>query len=291
MDEMSRYTLREAPDGVALATPDGRTVFHYLTEVPANSGLAANSACCFYPLRTPSGQDVVEMAPDDHPHHRGVFLTWHSISSGRCRADFWGWDEFAPTRDRVIANREIETTRADADRAELRICNDWIASGETMVSEELTVGVSEARDAYVIGLAYGLTPTIDVTLDRSAFGGLCAKCLKDGDAAYRDSRGVVTLGDPHYLTPDTGWPAAPWYSYAIALDDGSRTELAVIDHRDNPPTLWHNLAPISMMNPCIVAPGDVALGGGQTLRLRYRLVVADGDLEPAWVDELAHDEW
>ncbi|MBT3267461.1 hypothetical protein HN371_09930 [Candidatus Poribacteria bacterium] len=286
---MSRYTLHEAPNGVALATPDGRTVFHYLTEVPPDSGLAANSACCFYPLLTPSGQDVVEMAPDDHPHHRGVFLTWHSLSSGRCRADFWGWDEFAPTRDRVIVNRGIDATHADADRAELRIANDWLAGGQAMISEELTVGVSEARNAYVIDLAYALTPATDVTLDRAAFGGLCAKCRKDGQATYRNSRGVVTLDDPHYLTPDTGWPSEPWYSYAIALKDGSGAELAVIDRPGNPPTLWHNLAPISMVNPCIVAPGEVALAKGQTLSLRYRLVVADGDLDAGWLDELARD--
>lgn len=288
---VSRYALarNDEETGHALRTPDGRVVFHYLTEVPADSGLAANSACCFYPLLTPTGHGVVEMAPDDHPHHRGVFLTWHSISSARCRADFWGWNEFAPTQGRAIVNRSVELTRGDAERAELGIQNDWVAGGRTLISEALAVGVSEEGEAYVIDLAYDLTPTIDVTLDQSAFGGLCAKCRKDGEGFYRNSRGRVTLDDPHYLTPDTGWPSEPWYSYAVTLDGGERAELAVLDGPANPPTLWHNLAPISMLNPCAVAPGAVPVARGETLRLRYRLVVGDGKLDAGRLDRLARE--
>ncbi|MEO2002883.1 MAG: DUF6807 family protein [Candidatus Poribacteria bacterium] len=283
---MSQYTLTDAPNGRVLTTPDGRVVFHYLTEVPPESGLAANSACCFYPLLTPAGHEVVEMAPDDHPHHRGVFLTWHSISSSACRADFWGWDEFAPTRDRVIVNRSVELTHGGPDHAELSIHNDWIAGGQTMIAEALTVRVLEESGAYVIDLTYDLTSTLDVTLDPSAFGGLCAKCRKDGDGFYRNARGQVTLDAPHHLTPDTDWPSEPWYSYSITLDNGARTELAVLDHPDNPPTLWHNLAPISMMSPCIVAPGPITMPRGEALRLQYRLVVGDGGLDAGRLGQL-----
>jgi hypothetical protein len=52
--------------------------------------------------------------------------------------------------------------------------------------------------------------------------------------------------------------------------------VAVLDHPANPPATWHNLAPIAMVNPCIVAPGAVQVNKGQTLQLRYRLVVHDG---------------
>ena len=42
---------------------------------------------------------------------------------------------------------------------------------------------------------------------------------------------------------------------------------------------WHNLTPIAMVNPCIVAPGPVTIKKGQTLRLRYGLVVHDGPVD------------
>jgi hypothetical protein len=288
---MQRYSLTKTTVGYDLATPDGRAALSYLTEVPEGCGLTANSACCFYPLLTPSGQEVVDMAPDDHPHHRGLFLTWHSITSTQRRADFWGWNEFAPTRDRVIVNRSVQLARADAERAELSIHNDWMAGGEAMISEALNVAVFETQGARVLDLTYDLTPAMDMTLDQSAFGGLCAKCRKGVGGEYRDPQGAVGLEAPHYLTPDTDWPSAPWYSYATTHEDGARTELAIVDHPDNPPTLWHNLAPISMMNPCTVAPGSMDLTAGQPLRLRYRVAVSDGDMPEGFMDGLASEAW
>ena len=63
--------------------------------------------------------------------------------------------------------------------------------------------------------------------------------------------------------------------------------VAVIDQRDNPPSTWHNLQPIAMVNPCIVAPGAVTKKAGELLRLRYRLVVHDGPAPTGMLEELA----
>ena len=71
------YTLAVVSNGMQLRTPDGRVVFDYLTSKPANSGLTSPSTACFHPLNTPSGERVTALAPDDHPHHRGMYLAWH----------------------------------------------------------------------------------------------------------------------------------------------------------------------------------------------------------------------
>ena len=65
------YSLRKSEVGYVVETPDGRTVFQYMTVKPEGSRLTANSTCCFYPVMTPGGTRVVDFAPDDHPHHRG----------------------------------------------------------------------------------------------------------------------------------------------------------------------------------------------------------------------------
>jgi hypothetical protein len=98
------------------------------------------------------------------------------------------------------------------------------------------------------------------------------------------------LADPHHLKPESDWPAKPWYDYVIQLTTGETIGVAVIDHPDNPPSLWHNLKPIAMVNPCIVAPGPVTIDSGKVLRLRYRVVVHDG---PPPMDLLARltDDW
>ena len=173
---------------MVLKTPDGRTVFRYMTKKPADTKLTANSVCCLFPVKTPSGEDVVEFAPVDHPHHRGVFLTWHAME-GKKPADFWGWGELAPTKDRVIQSRGVKLLKADAKGAEIAVRNAWVAEGETMIEEATTIAAREVKGAYVIDLDFRLTPTSDVTLRQTAFSGFCVKSRKDGKAAYYDPEG------------------------------------------------------------------------------------------------------
>ncbi len=173
------FALVADPNGKVLQTPDGKPVFRYMTSKPADSKLTANSLCCFHPVYTPSGKEVTALAPDDHRHHRGAFLAWYALR-GPKDADFWGWGQFAPTKDRVIENRSLELAAADAQKAELATRNDWLAEGEALLHEELHV-VTHCRDAvYVIDLAYHLTPTADLKLDQSAFAGFCVRFRKDG---------------------------------------------------------------------------------------------------------------
>ena len=274
-DPANGFTLVPDEHGMVLKAPDGRTVFGYMTKKPADSKLTANSVCCLYPVNTPSGERVVDFAPSDHPHHRGVFLAWHA-TEGKKPADFWGWGEWAPTEDRVIRNRSVKLVEAGRRHAVLQIRNDWTVEGEAMIEESTTIAARRIEGTYVIDLDFRLTPTTDVTLKQTAFGGLCAKCRKDGKAAYYGPAGKIDLPDPHYLKPETDWPSAAWYDYTIELVGGKTVGIAVVDHPDNPPTTWHNLAPIAMLNPCIVAPGPVTIKAGEPLRLRYRLVVHDG---------------
>jgi hypothetical protein len=159
-----------------------------------------------------------------------------------------------------------------------------------MIDEITFITARRKKSAYVIDLSYHLTPAVNITLDKTAFGGLCAKCRKDGKGAYFSPTGEVKLPNPHHLKPESDWPAADWYDYTTKLNSGKTVGIAVLDHPANPPTLWHNLATISMLNPCIVAPSPVNVGKGQTLNLRYRLVVHDGPTPMEVLKELA-TEW
>jgi hypothetical protein len=286
------FTLVPDPHGKALKDPDGRTVFRYMTKKPAETKLSANSVCCLYPLNTPSGERTVDFAPSDHPHHRGVFLAWHSITAteANIKADFWGWGEWAPTEGRRIKNSSVKLLQADSERAMLEVANDWLVGNRKMIDEITFIVARQEESAYVVDLNYHLTPAMDITLDRTAFGGLCAKARKDGSGAYYSPGGLVKLPDPHHLKPETDWPASDWYDYTMNLNNGKTVGVAILDHPANPPTTWHNLAPIAMVNPCIVAPGEVKVNKGQTLQLRYRLVVHDGPT-PVKLLKTLTDEW
>jgi len=283
------WSLVPDQHGMVLKTPDGRTVFRYMTKKPADSELTANSVCCLFPVNTPSGERVVDFAPSDHRHHRGVFLAWHAMQ-GKVAADFWGWGQFAPTKGRVIENRAVKLLNASAQGAQIAVRNDWTADGQVMIEEATTIAAREQQGVYVVDLDYHLTPTSDTTLMQTAFSGFCVKARKDGKALYISPLGEVTLPAPHHLKPETDWPAAQWYDYTIKLNNGKTIGVAVLDHPGNPPSLWHNLQAIAMVNPCIVAPGPVKLKTRQTLRLRYRLVIHDGPAPVGLLKQLCA-EW
>jgi len=274
-DAKQAFTLTPDEHGMVLTAPDGQVVFSYMTRKPKETNLTANSVCCLYPMFTPSGERVVDFAPGDHRHHRGVFLAWHAMQ-GKQRADFWGWGEFAPTEGRVIENRGVKLLTSSAKKAVVGVRNDWVADDEVMIEEALSITAREAHGVYVVDLEFTFTPKVDVTLNETAFGGFCVKGRKDGKPTYTSPEGKVELPNPHHLKPETDWPAADWYDYTIRLDSGKTVGIAVVDHPDNPPSTWHNLEPIAMVNPCIVAPGEVKRKQGEVLALKYRLVVHDG---------------
>ena len=110
-----------------------------------------------------------------------------------------------------------------------------------------------------------------MTLKQTAFGGFCVKARKDGKSAYSDPKGEVKLPNPHHLKPETDWPAAAWYDFTTELAGGKKIGVAVVDHADNPPSVWHNLAPIAMVNPCIVATGPGDLEGRQAAAAALRV--------------------
>ena len=302
------YQLAATAAGKSLNAADGRTALTYLTSKPEGSNLRANSACCFHPVNTPSGERLTDLAPGDHVHHRGIFLAWHSIDFRRKadfskmgpsapthgfdirRADFWGWGEFAPTDQRVIRNRDVRLAKSDAKSAELVIENDWTIRGSRYVDEKTTAVWRDGDGANVLDLTYSLTPDWDMTLNHTAFGGFCVRARNDGEAWYESATGKVTLPDPHYSAADLNWPRADWYAYAIRLANGKTIGCAVVDHPANPATTWHNPRYVWMINPCIVADKPLNVASGRALTLRYRVILFDGPVPVPLVRQLSA-EW
>ncbi len=288
MSENGYSDFRDAL-GRWIVAPSGRPLLRYMRAEPVASKLTANSVACVHPLCTPSGRVVTAFAPDDHLHHRGVFLAWYAMQAGRTEADFWGWGKFAPTEGRVIDTVALHKA-AQGDTPRLEVKNEWNADGRTMVDETLRVDVRQQGPVNVVDLVYELVPTADTTIDRSAFGGFCVRCRKDGEVTFTGPDGKVSLPSPHYLKPETDWPAASGYDLSIKLADGKTVGIAVLDHPENPPSGWHNVAGLAMINPCITAPGPITLTKGKPLVLRYRLVAHDGPAPIELLESLSA-EW
>jgi hypothetical protein len=264
----------------------GRPIVTYHFKRSKDSDLPFESDCYFHPLYTPNGTVVTDVAPSDHRHHRGVFLAWVEMH-GKKDADFWGWGEHAPVKGRRIVNKR---SRYGGLPPAFLFDNEWIADGETLLAEQLSGRAYAAAGAHVLDLTYTLTPTNDLKLSRWAFSGFCVRTRKEGKLTAYGPGGEVKLPDPSHVKPESDWPAAPWYGYTLRFDDGKVAGVAVIDHPKNPASLWHNHRGVRMLNPCIVAPGEVQLKAGKPLVLRYRVVAHDGPTPRELLDRLAK-EW
>lgn len=278
------FTAEKTAEAVVFKTAAGREAFRYQLVRPADGKLSVESACYFHPLATPKGVVVTDAAPDDHKHHRGVFLAWVEMH-GKKDADFWGWGKPAPTDQRAIVNKEV----SDVGPRGFRAVNEWKAEGATLVREELRASLAARPMATVLDLVYTLTADEDLTLARWAFSGFCVRTRKDGRIDVDSPEGPVKLPAPKHTDPKSDWPARPWYAYTITLKDGTVAGAAVIDHPKNPPSLWHNAKSIGMLNPCIVAPDKVVLKAAEPLVLCYRVVAFDGAAPAELLRELSED--
>lgn len=286
-EEAPTFAVRRA-DGAVVVERNGREVLRYQLRKPEGSALSVESACYFHPLATPAGVAVTDVAPDDHRHHRGIFLAWVQMHGAR-DADFWGWGQHAPKKDRVIVNREVTDVR-DGAAAAFRARNAWLAEGVPVLHETLDASLRAEGPAHVLDLAYTLTAEKDTRLARWAFSGFCLRARKDGSAEAEGPEGPARFPAPHHLKPESNWPAARWYGLTLRRPDGAAAAVAVVDHPGNPPSTWHNAIAIRMINPSIVAPGEVTLRAGEPLLLRYRVIAQDGPFSRELVRRLA-DAW
>lgn len=272
---------------LSLRNPENREILRYWRQKPADSPVASPSACYFHPFTTPSGQTLTDLAPDDHPHHRGIFLAWLEVRTAHTAGDFWGWGQPAPTEGRRLVHTGVEKTTVISHEASFTVTNEWRAQDTVLLRERLTSTLRHTPEGRVLDLDYTFTAPEDTTLGQWAFSGFCMRLRKDGRLTLHDPDGPVTRPAPSHLEPATDWPDRPWYAAHLELPDGTELGAAVLNHPHNPRTLWHNVAGIAMLNPCHIAPGSITLSPRTPLRLRYRVVGFDGPVPTAALNELA----
>jgi hypothetical protein len=285
------YTLEDIAAGKTLKDAQGRVVLSYLTSKPEGVPLAGNSVCCIHPFNTIGGVAATDIAPADHRDHRGIFFAWHDMTFTKngqsVKGDFWGWGRFAPIDNRVIRNTNVNLIETSASAGTVRVTNDWTIGPDVVMKEASTIRAAEEQGVRVLDLTYTFTSDYDVTLNQMAFTGFCFRARKEGPYTFFDSNGEVTLPNSGATNPASDWPAKPWYSHQVTLPDGKIVSSAVIDHASNPPSLWHGARGVSFLNPCISAPGPVAIPSGKPLTLRYRAVAHDGKFADGWLDRMA----
>ncbi|MCC2670947.1 MAG: hypothetical protein K0Q72_3418 [Armatimonadetes bacterium] len=287
-DGVGVFTGDTDVDRVLITNPAGKPVLRYLRQpIEGEPAPSVEGACYTHPIYTPAGEIVTDLAPKDHPHHRGVFCAWVAVDGER-DGDWWGWGAKAPKEGRHLLSREARMTEEAEERGTLRAINSWRAEEERVLGERVTITVSAAPSCHVIDYDFkytvgGRKPAV---IAQNPFGGFCYRALPRGEVLLTGPDGVLNLPNSVFDQADTNWPASKWYDLTYTTPDGKVNGVTVMDHPNNPQSTWHVVRNLHMLNPCIVAQGPHTIEFGEPLYLRYRLVAHDGHMTSIEADRL-----
>lgn len=249
-----------------------------------------------HPLRTPSGAVLTVEAPDDHPWHHGLWSTIKLVNG----ENFWEeYGEFGL----------LHTTSVRQQGTQVTASIDWIRPDGVTVAVRETRTIAEAAvelagtDGYALDWQVELLPMVDTTFDRTPFttwGGYSGLTLR-GAPDWHDS--VVMLPDGRPRDRVLGEPA-PWCALhgtaRTATGDETRAGVAIFDHPGNPnhPTPWYASTRAdtygegwaNFANAAFLWDGPLTRRAGETLSLRHRVLVHDGEPTAAGIAR-AYDDW
>lgn len=241
----------------------------------------------FDPLNTPQGHSVTTTR-FPLTHHHGLWFTWGGLrllDSGQT-VDFWRDDEGA-----IVP---VWGPRVTVCGENVRLVGEYEwrirADGRAVLRERRTVILHDAGTprAYLLSIVseqMALHPTVfsHESNEKVAYYGLALQAPGDMQCGLvvnrrggRGRAGVEGVG-------------AAWCAYAT--DVTPPRGAALFDHPANPrhPNAWFTLDS-GFLSTSLVAHQDYSLPAGATLRLRYGVLVFDGDFDRRIVSRM-YERW
>lgn len=283
-------TLTHTFDDRVRVTRAGRTLFEYVympTE-PANESPKPH----LHPLCTLKGNPVTIYRPHDHVWHVGVMMTNAALSG----QNFWGGstyvrDEGYRRLNNVGRQQHTEwlDMRAEDEAVALEHRLAWVTVDEQRWIDERrawrVAAIDPEAGLWVLEVTMALTNVRGEALEfgspttegrpNAGYGGLFWRGPRDFTRCQ-----VLAEGDLEGQDAIMG-ARATWVAF-VGKHDGSldRSTLVFLDHPENlrHPTQWFvRTEPYACASASFMFDEVYELPADETLSLKYRLVVADGD--------------
>lgn len=264
-----QLAFEEKEDGWLL-TEDGKPRFFYQADEKTLDGLYPR-ANYIHPLYHTNGEVVTEDFPEDHPHHRGIFWTWHQLWVNDQRAaDPWICEGI---RWEV---KNVKTSINPNGSATLTAKVIWKGTGafkRNLVEETVTIVYQRVSSfSYKLFFTIHLKPLINGlrlggSEDPKGYGGFSPRIRLTENTRFFDEKGVVI---PQELPVEAG----PW----INVTQGAPQDpgVVIMGEPDKLPSYqgWILRDKNSMQN--MAFPGRHPIKLDQELTFRNQLLVHQG---------------
>ncbi len=248
-----------------------------------------------YPLFTPAGHIVLQIAPADHLHHLGIFFSHSAVSAERDRGrqpgaeqtstavDFWSAETFQVGPLPRILVRATETAVTEPgvmfDQA-----IEWLdGDGALVLRERRTTTIAAGPRGNSVDLVTTLeAPGTRVTLGQAKDAGIGVRVADQIDVL---DGGRIVNADGQENEAETYGQVSAWVDYSGPATRDATAGVAVFLYPDAGEIPWHtrDYGPI-WINPWQHAP--MTLAAGETYMIGARCVAHDGSCEAAGVVDL-----
>jgi hypothetical protein len=269
---------------------NGRLLYRYMVN-PAIAPEECPSPY-FHPVCTLAGDEITLYRPWDHVWHKGLAMSLTQVSG----QNFWGGATYVrdkgytwlPNIGRVV---HVDWEGDGKERL------DWItAAGERWFEErrEIRVGViNEAEGYWRLDLQFALKNVSGKTLRIGSPTTQGRPMAGYGGLFWRGPRSF--LGEKIFAAGGLEGPgimgqSAAWLAYTGTHDvTANKSTIVFYDQSTNPryPTKWFvRNDPYACLSCSFMFDEEYELPNGHELRLNYRILIANGELSPARIEEL-----
>lgn len=251
-----------------------------------------------WPIIGPTGEPITRAYPmkrvkderKDHPHHRSLWFTHGDVNG----IDFWS----ESGRNGLIKHREFVTLEGGST-AKIVTINDWTdREGKKICEDERTLRFAVDGDTRIIDFDVVVRATDGpVTFGDTKEGAFGIRIPTSLDVESRP--GGTIVNSEGQTDRDTWGQPARWVDYHGPLND-KHVGIAILNHPSSfrYPNPWHvRTYGLFAANPFGLhdfqgsddVNGAHTIESGETMTLRYRVLLHPGDEQQAGVEEAFKD--
>ena len=268
------------------------TYVHTPTTTPAFEGPKPY----LHPVRTLAGDVVTAFRPHDHRWHKGVQMTATDVSG----ENFWGGVTYVRDQGYValpnVGSMRHEEFVVSDDGLKFDELLSWFTeAGQHWVHETRSF---EVRDVFEESWTLEFSTTLtNLRAEPLIFGSPTTNGRELAGYTGFFWRGPRSFTEGTVIAADGGsgqemmGKAARWLAFVGQHDEVDRAStLLFVDHPDNKGTHWFvRSTPFAAVNPSFAFFDTVELPPGESLTLRYRLVIASGEWDRDRLESYVED--